>query len=61
LSDVICGLLGAGLHLYFLHEHETLPWRHFPMMVADGERLYRLPAGHPPLPLAFSLRASKPG
>ena len=59
LSDIIGGLLDAGLRLEFLHEHETLPWRHFPMMVPAGERLYRLPEGHPPLPLSFSLRASK--
>ena len=50
----------AGLQLEFLHEHETLPSRYLPMMVPDGERLYRLPAGQPSLPLSFSLRASKP-
>ena len=61
LSDIIGGLLEAGLRLDFLHEHETLPWRYFPMMVPAGERLYRLPDGHPKLPLSFSLRASKPG
>jgi SAM-dependent methyltransferase len=60
LSDIIGALLESGLRLDFLHEHETLPWRFFPMMVPAGERLYRLPDGHPTLPLAFSLRASKP-
>jgi SAM-dependent methyltransferase len=43
LSDIIAGLLEAGLCLNFLHEHEPLPWRHFPMMVSDTEGLYRLP------------------
>ena len=61
LSDIIGGLLEAGLHLDFVHEHETLPWRHFPMMEPAGTGLYRLPDGHPPLPLSFSLRASKSG
>jgi SAM-dependent methyltransferase len=61
LSDIVGALLESGLRLDFLHEHETLPWRYFPMMVPAGERLYRLPDGHPALPLAFSLRASKPG
>ena len=42
LSDIIGGLLESGLRLDFLHEHETLPWRHFPMMVPAGERRYRL-------------------
>ena len=32
LSGIIGGLLEAGLHLDFLHEHERLPWRYFPMM-----------------------------
>ena len=61
LSDIIGGLLEAGLHLDFLHEHERLPWRYFPMMVEAEDRGYRLPDGHPPLPLSFSLRASKRG
>jgi SAM-dependent methyltransferase len=61
LSDIIGGLLEAGLHLDFLHEHERLPWRYFPMMVEAEDWGYRLPDGHPPLPLSFSLRASKRG
>jgi SAM-dependent methyltransferase len=59
LSDIIGGLLEAGLHLDFLHEHERLPWRYFPMMVEAEDWGYRLPDGHPPLPLSFSLRASR--
>ncbi|HEX4185330.1 MAG TPA: class I SAM-dependent methyltransferase [Stellaceae bacterium] len=61
LSDIIGGLLEAGLHLDFLHEHERLPWRYFPMMVEAEDWGYRLPDGHPPLPLSFSLRASRRG
>ena len=61
LSDIIGGLLEAGLHLDFLHEHERLPWRYFPMMEEAEDWGYRLPDGHPPLPLSFSLRASKRG
>jgi len=59
LSDIIGGLLEAGLHLDFLHEHERLPWRNFPMMEEAENWGYRLPDGQPPLPLSFSLRASK--
>lgn len=59
LGDIISGLLEAGLRLDFLHEHETVPWRHFLMMVPDDQGIYRLPDGHPPWPLSFSLRASK--
>ena len=59
LSDIIGGLLDAGLRLDFLHEHERLPWRYFPMMVEAEDWGFRLPDGHPSLPLSFSLRASK--
>ena len=59
LSVIIGGLLNAGLHLDFLHEHERLPWRYFPMMLKAEDWGYRLPDSHPPMPLSFSLRASK--
>ena len=59
LSGIIGGLLEAGLHLDFLHEHERLPWRYFPMMEEAEDWGYKLPDGHPPLPLSFSLQASK--
>jgi len=59
LSDIIGGLLNADLHLDFLHQHEGLPWRYFPMMVRAEDWGFRLPNGHPPMPLSFSLRASK--
>lgn len=59
LSAVVGGLLAAGLRLDFLHEHETLPWPAFPMMVETEGRLYRLPPEHPPLPLSYSLKATK--
>ena len=61
LSDIIGGLLDVGLHLDFLHEHERLPWRYFPMMVKAEDWGFRLPDEHPRLPLSFSLRASKSG
>jgi SAM-dependent methyltransferase len=59
LSDVIGGLIEAGLTLDFLHEHETLPSRLYPSMVPVGGGLYGLPPGTTPFPLSFSLRATK--
>lgn len=58
VSDVIGALLEAGLRLDWLHEHELLPYRLFPMMVPAGERLFKLPPGLPRLPLALSLQAT---
>jgi len=59
-SRVVGALLAAGLRLDMLREHERLPWQAFPMMVPDSDGLFRLPDGHARLPLAFSLKASKP-
>jgi SAM-dependent methyltransferase len=60
LSDIIGGLLAAGLRLEFFHEHEVLPWRRLSMMVPAGDRLFRLPDDRIAMPLAFSLKAAKP-
>jgi SAM-dependent methyltransferase len=60
LSEIVGGLLDAGLRLDVLREHEALPWALFPMMAPGGDRLYRLPDGQVPIPLAFSLKASRP-
>jgi SAM-dependent methyltransferase len=59
LSDIIGALLDCGLRLDFLHEHETLPWRYFPMMIAAGERLYRLPDGPSDLAARFLVASFK--
>ncbi|MET0428840.1 MAG: class I SAM-dependent methyltransferase [Microvirga sp.] len=59
LSDIVGGLLEAGLRLEFLHEHEALPYRLFPSMVPAAGHMFRLPDGAVPVPLAFSLRAVK--
>jgi SAM-dependent methyltransferase len=57
LSDIVTSLIEAGLTLEYLHEHELLPSKLFPSMVPAGERMFRLPDGAVPMPLAFSLRA----
>lgn len=60
LSAVVGAVLGAGLRLDFLREHDRLAWRAFPHLVEEGVDLWRLPEGAPRLPLAFSLGATKP-
>lgn len=59
-SDILGGLIDHGLRLDFLHEHETVPWKIFPNAVEAGDGMFRLPDGAPRIPLAFSLKASKP-
>lgn len=59
LSDIVGAVVGAGLRIDVLHEHELLPWPLFPMMQPVGGKLYRLPDGMPRFPLAFSLKATR--
>jgi SAM-dependent methyltransferase len=63
ISDIVGAVIGAGLTVTRLSEHEALPYRLFPSMTPlpdDGtgaSTLYRLPDGAPRLPLSFSLTA----
>lgn len=59
LSEIFGALLGAGMAVTMFHEHEVLPWRAVPALVPATPRLWRLPDGHPRLPLSFSLRARR--
>ncbi len=59
LSDIINGLIAAGLTLAWLHEHAALTWPLFPNMAMSGDGLFRLPKDHVQVPLAFSLEAKK--
>ena len=61
MSEVVGAVLGAGLRLDFLHEHDRLAWRAYPGMVEVGEDLFALPEGMAKIPLAFSLQATKSG
>ncbi len=59
LSDILMGLVNAGLRIDQFHEHDVIPWPMFDCLQPTGDALYRWP-GKPWLPLAFSLRATKP-
>ncbi|MBV9980332.1 MAG: class I SAM-dependent methyltransferase [Bradyrhizobium sp.] len=59
LSAVLGGLIDAGLTITMFHEHDVLPWRGLPILVPAADRLWRLPAGYPRIPLSYSLRAKK--
>ena len=59
VSSILSALIDAGLSLTMFREHEVLPWQAFRMMVPASERMWRLPDGHPRLPLSLSLRARK--
>ena len=58
LGDVVTSLIGAGMTLDWLHEHDAVPWRMFRILVKDASGLYRWP-DKPWLPLGFSLSAAR--
>jgi SAM-dependent methyltransferase len=60
ISAILGGLIDAGMTLTMFREHEILPWKALPSMVPASERMWRLPAECPAVPLSFSLRAIKP-
>jgi len=59
LSDVVMGLLEAGLRLDCLCEHDAVAWKMFERLVGDDCGMFRWP-DKPWLPLAYSLRAVRP-
>ncbi|HMA73221.1 MAG TPA: class I SAM-dependent methyltransferase [Xanthobacteraceae bacterium] len=59
LSAILGALIDAGLTIAMFREHELLPWQAVPMLVPAPEGLWRLPDGHPRIPLSFSLKAKK--
>jgi SAM-dependent methyltransferase len=64
LSDVVSAILGAGLQLELLHEHDYTLFPRFKHLELDTEFLtagvvYRQPEGTPRLPLMYSLRARR--
>lgn len=61
LEEIVMALLDAGLRLDELREHDHVVWRAFPFLVERAPGEWVLPPGRPSLPLAFSLRATKPG
>jgi SAM-dependent methyltransferase len=59
LSEVVNALIGAGLTIELLGEHDHQAYPQWPFMVRDGF-VYRMPEGIPRLPLMYTLRARKP-
>ena len=59
LSDILMGLINAGLRIDRFHEHGGVTWPMFTHLVKHGPGDYRWP-DKPWLPLSYSLRAAKP-
>jgi SAM-dependent methyltransferase len=59
LGEIINALIGAGLRLESLHEHEMTMFSRFDVL-EQRDGYFWLPDGHPRVPLMYSLRASQP-
>jgi SAM-dependent methyltransferase len=59
LGQVVTALAAAGLRIEFVNEHHFDCFQRFQSLERHGGQ-YRFPAGHPRIPMTFSLRASRP-
>jgi SAM-dependent methyltransferase len=60
LGEIVSAVAEAGLRIEFLHELPFVEWP-VPFLEQRDDGTWRLPEGHPDLPLFFSLKATKPG
>jgi len=61
LGEIVQAVLDAGLVLTRLVEHDEVDWPAYPWMVETGRAHWRLPDDSTPMPLEYTLEASKPG
>ena len=59
MGEIINALSKARLRIDALQEYPFLSWQMYPFMEMDTEGWWRLPDSYPPLPMMFSLRATK--
>ncbi len=60
IGDIVSAFVAAGLRIEFLHEFAHTHFQRWPFLSRSGPaRRYELPGGFPPLPLMFSLLATK--
>jgi SAM-dependent methyltransferase len=59
LGQVVTALAAAGLRIEFLNEHDFDCYQRFQSLERHGSQ-YRLPSGHPRIPMMYSLRARRP-
>ena len=57
LGEVVTAILGAGLQITLLHEHDHTLFERWPFLERHADGTYHLPADRPTLPLMYSLLA----
>lgn len=58
LGEVISAVAGSGLRIEFLHEHDTTLFARYPVLERFDDYRYSFPAGHPRIPMMYSLGAT---
>jgi SAM-dependent methyltransferase len=59
LGEIVTALIGHGLTLERLEEHDWTSFARFPWLVRDSDQHFSIPAGRPRVPLSFSLLARR--
>lgn len=59
LSEIVNGLIENGLQIEYLHEFPYSVYQQLPFLIPDGQGKFVFPDGKQPIPLMFSLKASK--
>ena len=59
LAEILTAILNAGLRIEAFGEHQTIPWKALPGLVAT-DRGWVLPDASPKIPLMFSVVARRP-
>ncbi len=59
LAEIITSLIDNGLQIEFLHEFPFSVYQQLPFLVHNGHGIYNFPDGQQPIPLMFSLKATK--
>ena len=60
LDQIVNAINGAGLQIEEFREYPQIAWQMLPFMERGDDGWWRLPEGHPELPLMLSIVASKP-
>jgi Methyltransferase domain len=60
LGKLLNALIEAGLAIDWLREHDRVAWQMLKCLEQGPDRMFRMPAGRPRLPLSYSLRARRP-
>jgi hypothetical protein len=59
MGEIVTGLIDAGLRIEYLHEYPFSVYGQLTMLRPDGKGYWQFPEGAKPIPLMYSLKASK--